>query len=510
MQEPIRSHRKPQPGEVRRYTRERVSYGRAAKRLYNVFRLTGCEVAMLIRTLFDESAALLCRLGQYVWQLVMGEYRHYDQCRFCFSDEMTVVIDFGDVPLAGGFFRRGSTQTDFDTERLYPLQICFCPECYLLQVNNVIDGSVLFTSYFYFSSAITTLVDHFEQYARELKTLFPDAGKRFIVEIGCNDGVFLKPLRKQGFNVLGVDPATNVVRPLVKEGYQVINDFFTEDVAKEVCETHGRADVILSSNSFAHIDDMHNVMRGIKALLEDDGILALEVHYLGTLIEEVQYDMMYHEHHSYYSLLALANLFDGYDMEVYDVKPISIHAGSMRFYVQNKEYGQHEISEAVIALRKSEKEIGLDRLETFQNFSEYINKTKDDLLALLGELKKQGKSIAGYGASGRATAIMSFCGIDDRYLDYVVDDAPAKQGAFTPGNHLLITSPDVLSDERKRPDYCLVFAWSFVDEIKRRRADYLERGGKFIVPLPEVKVIESSPPMIATAGKSHDGHHEDA
>ncbi|MEK7458016.1 MAG: class I SAM-dependent methyltransferase [Patescibacteria group bacterium] len=419
----------------------------------------------------------------------IGEHIHHAQCRFCLAEGVIGVIDFGNVPLAGGFLKSSATAQDFENEKFYPLQICFCPKCYLLQVSDVVATEVLYKDYFYFSSAIKTLVDHFIQYAEEMKQIFPDAGKRLIVELGCNDGVFLKPLKKHGFKVIGVDPATSVVQSLIKEGFTVINNCFTEAVAKGIAKKHGKADVIMTSNSFAHIDNMHDVMKGVKALLKNDGILCIEVHYLGVLLEEAQYDMMYHDHMSYYSLASLSNFFSMYGMEIYDVKMTSIHAGSIRFYVQNKKGGKHKISKVVRDLKKKEKKMGLDKASTYHKFFEYVKKTKKELMVLLATLKKQGKTVVGYGASGRATAIMSFCGITTDHLEYVIDDAPAKQGAYTPGNHLKIRSSEMMHDKKRRPDYCLVFAWSFINEIKKRNLDYLASGGKFIVPLPKVKVI---------------------
>lgn len=419
----------------------------------------------------------------------IGEYKHHSQCRFCLSNKLVTVIDFGDVPLAGGFLNKNSTKEDFDRERFYPLRIAFCPKCCLLQVIDIVDSGILYKDYFYFSSAIGTLVNHFQNYAVELKKMYPDAGKRLVVELGCNDGVFLKPLRKEGFKVAGVDLAANVVKSLIAEGYDVIVDYFGEKSAENIKERFGKADVIVTSNSFAHIDDMHDVMKGVKTLLKDDGILIVEVHYLGTLIKEVQYDMMYHDHESYYSLLALENFFKMYGMEIYDIKPIPIHAGSMRFYAQNSKFGKRKITQNVIRQRKEEKKMGLHKVETFKKFFSYITKTKKDLVHLLSGLKRQKKTIVGYGASGRATALMSFCGIDSNFLDYVIDDAPAKQGAYTPGNHLKIVPSDILNDPKNRPDYCLIFAWAFINEIKQKKTDYFQKGGKFIVPLPKVKIV---------------------
>lgn len=425
------------------------------------------------------------RKGQWV-----GEYILHDQCRFCLKKNLKEIIDFGNVPLAGGFLPKHSTSVVFDRERLYPLKVQFCPDCYLVQVNTIVPTEVLYKDYFYFSSAIGTLVDHFKAYAQELAKQYKKPADRLVVEIGCNDGVFLKPLSHQGFKVVGVDPAENVVRPLLKQGMQIEVSGFDEKVALKIKKNHGQADIMVSSNSFAHIDDIHAVVRGIKTLLAPDGFFAFEVHYLGVLLPEKQYDMMYHDHMSYYTLLTLEKFFGQFDMEVFEVKPIPIHAGSRRFYVQHKKTGGRPVSARVKKMRMAEIALGLDTLVTYQNFYQSIDKTRRDLMALLTKLKKQGKTVVGYGASGRGTQVMSFCGITDNHLDYVVDDAPAKEGAFTPGNHLKIRASDIMHDPKKRPDYALLFAWSFAEEIKKKNTDYIESGGAFITPLPEVKVLQ--------------------
>jgi hypothetical protein len=235
---------------------------------------------------------------------------------------------------------------------------------------------------------------------------------------------------------------------------------------------------------------MQTVIAGVKKLLKPDGFLSFEVHYLKVLLEEMQYDMMYHDHMSYYSLISLQNVFDAFGMEVFDVKPIPIHAGSRRFYVQHKKTGGRKITAEVKKMREEELAAGLDRYETYRSFYQAIDTTRRDLNALLARLKKERQTVIGYGASGRATQLMSFCGIGREQLAYVVDDAPAKLGAYTPGNHLEIKSSAVLDEPDKRPDYVLLFAWSFLKEIAKKQEAYLKAGGKFIVPLPEVTVID--------------------
>ncbi len=414
----------------------------------------------------------------------MDRYKVYDDCRFCGEKLNKPVINLGKVPLAGGFLK---SKKYFTKEKLFPLTIAFCENCYLLQVKEVISADKLFKDYFYHSSAIKTLVAHFEKTVKELAELAGNSKNKLIVEIGCNDGTFIKEGLKQGFKAVGVDPADNIVKPLIKEGLPIINEYFTSKTAKNIVKKYGKADIIFSSNTLAHIEDMHEVYKGIENLLKDDGILVFENHYLGNLIKEMQYDMIYHEHQYYYSLSALVNFLKQHDLEVFKVMFIPVHAGSVRVYVQKKG-GKRRIENIVRETLRKERNDGLTNKETFINFNNKISETKKDLLKLLHAIKKDGKKIAGYGASGRGTILMNYCGLGSNLLDYVIDDAPAKQGAYTPGNHLKIVSSDILFS-KGRPDYIVLFAWSFWEEIKKRNEKYLQGGGKFILPLPAVKII---------------------
>jgi SAM-dependent methyltransferase len=351
---------------------------------------------------------------------------------------------------------------------------------------------VLFRDYFYFSSSIGTLVEHFQKFAHEISRRFlinkKDAS---IFEIGCNDGALLSPFAEMGILSVGVDPATNVVNSIKNNEINVINDYFTDRLAESIEAKHGRFDAILSSYSFAHIDNMFDVMKGIKRLLKEDGVFVFEVYYLGTLIEEMQYDMIYHEHMSYYSLKTLMLFLNKFDMEIFDIKYTpGVRSGAVRFYAQNIYKGKEEQTQELKNMIKYEEEKGFDRVEVFMEYSQKVNETRDQILELLISLKNDGKKIIGYGASGRGTTIMNYCGIDEQYLDYVVDDAPAKHGYYTPGTHVPIMPWDY-TKEAGPPDYALLFAWSFIDEVKKRRAEYLKRGGKFIVPLPQVTVVSA-------------------
>jgi SAM-dependent methyltransferase len=395
-------------------------------------------------------------------------------------------MDFGRVGLAGAFLK----PEQFATERTFPMRLRFCRDCYAVQVTDKIPADLLFQNYFYFSSSIGTLREHFANYAAEVTQRFLEPRKATVLEFGCNDGVLLRPLADQGIRtVIGVDPASNVVATIGDSRVNVINDYFTEAIARRVVAEYGHVDLIMANNVYAHIPDIQGTTRAVSKALHHDGVFAFEVHYLGKLIDELQYDMIYHEHLYYYSLLSVINHLARYEMMVFDVKPIPIHAGSMRFYVCKKG-SKHagSISPAVKALEAEERARGFGRYETFLEFSNTVAAHRDKLMALLAELRRDGHRIAGYGASGRANTMIQYCGINHDHLDYMIDDAPAKAGFFTPKSHFEIFPGSVL-DRDDRPDYLLVFAWSFFKEIRKKNSEYLAKGGRMILPLPKVSIF---------------------
>jgi methylation protein EvaC len=408
-------------------------------------------------------------------------------CAFCDSKRLGLVMDFGEVGLAGAFLK----PEQFAAERTFPMRLHFCKDCYAVQVTDKVPADVMFKEgYFYFSSSIGTLRDHFREYAAEVTKRFLDPANATVLEFGCNDGVLLGPLADQGIrNVIGVDPATNVVTTIADSRVKVVNDYFTEDVARKVVADFGKVDLITASNVYAHIPDIQGTTRAVAAALAPDGVFAFEVHYLGKVIDEMQYDMVYHEHLYYYSLLSVMNHLARYDMMVFDIKPIPIHAGSIRFYTCKKG-SRHSasVSPAVTALEAEERARGFDRYETFLQFSNTVAGHRDRLVALLRELRSQGKRIAGYGASGRANTMIQYCGINRDHLNYMIDDAPAKAGFYTPKSHFEIFPSSIL-DRGDPPDYLLVFAWSFFDEIRKKNGNYLAKGGRMILPLPEVSIF---------------------
>lgn len=417
----------------------------------------------------------------------IGNYHKRATCRFCNGTHLTPVLDLGDMPLAGGFIKR----EEFKDEKFFPLSLNFCEDCYLVQVSNVVSADTLFKeNYFFFSSSIGTLVQHFEQYAKDVTEKFlKERINPSILEIGCNDGVLLRPFSKLGVRTIGVDPATNVVQMIDIKDAAIYNNYFTESLSETIKTEHDQVDAVVANFSFAHIDNMDDVVKGIKVILKDDGVFIFEIYYLGNLIDEMNYDMIYHEHMSYYSLITLQKFLKRFGMEIFDVKYIpGVRTGSVRFFTKNIGFRIEKVSEAITSMVKTEMEKGYDKTEMYKAYSEKVAATRTDIIALLEKLKQEGNTIIGYGASGRGTIIMNYCGIDSRYIDYVVDDAPQKHGYFTPGTNLPIVPWSFVEQQKKRPDYIILFAWSFTDEVLTKRQDYINAGGKFILPLPEVSI----------------------
>lgn len=417
---------------------------------------------------------------------VIGEHRSYSNCRFCINGLLESVINLGTVPLAGGFIEKENLKGL--TEYNYPLSLGLCSNCKMLQTVQVIDPHILFENYYYSSSKIKTLKTHFKELADEISRSQTGNKNSFIVEIGANDGILIKNLVDKNLNVIGIDPAKNIVSQEIKKGLPLICEYFNQELAGSLIKRFGKADVITSSNTMAHIENISSVYRGIKKLLKKTGYAIVEVHYLAKLLEEFQYDMIYHEHLYYYSISSMKTVLSLFDLELYDALLIPIHAGSIRFYIQHKN-GPRKISKNINHLLKYEKILKINSADTYKVYNLRMQEHRKSLLDLIKKLRKKSKSIAGYGASGRGNTIMCYSQIDKLLLNYIIDDSPLKQGRFTPGNHLKIVSSKILSDP-KRPDYTVLFAWSFYSEIIQKNSKYLEMGGKFIIPLPTVKIAK--------------------
>lgn len=383
------------------------------------------------------------------------------KCAFC-EHSTELVMDMGRVALAGGFLR----QKDFANEQRYTLRLAFCPACFAVQVADPVSPAAMFTDYFYFSSATETARRHFKTMADQLVARFRP---RSVVEIGCNDGVLLRPLAAHGLHVTGVDPS-NALRFFDDPSVTVINDYFGPAVAQQIIEADGHPDMIIACNVLAHVEDVHAITAAARDLLADDGVLVMEAHHLGAMVSGLQYDWVYHEHRFYYSLLCLKQHFERHGLSVFDVDPVLTHGGSMRYFIDK---GRRPMSSRVRELMAAETAQGLDKTMTFMRFAAGAVEHRERM-----QEATQGR-VAGYGACGRANSLIQFCGLD---LAYVVDDAPAKQGFYTPGSHIPVVSRDALQD---KPDAVLLFAWTYLDEIRAKCP-----GIPLIVPFPTPVVIQ--------------------
>ncbi len=400
------------------------------------------------------------------------------KCRFCGAagDRLVRFLDLGAMPHAGGFLLRPDQR-----EVAYPLSVHFCTSCALVQVLDVIEKETLFTDYFYLSSVSQTMIKHAQEYAATLKPLVRAEG--LVVEIGCNDGILLDPLKVLNVRAVGVDPAANVAKLAVAKGHEVMIGFFNEQIAKEIRGTYGAADVITGSNVLAHIDDMDQIMRGVNVLLRaGGGTLVFEVHYLVNLLREFQYDMIYNEHLCYYSLTALQPFLTRHGLTLFDAQRVPIHAGSIRVFASNVE--STPATERLRDLLKLEKELKVDRLETYAEYGKRVEAHRAEFVALLKKLKADGKKVAGYGASGRANTVLNYCGVDPTLVQYIVDDSPRRQNTWTPGMHIPVVAPAKLL--AAPPDYIVLFAWSYAEEITAKLRNTYK--GRFIIPLPTIQI----------------------
>jgi SAM-dependent methyltransferase len=450
--------------------------------------------------------------------LPLGTYTQRSQCRFC-DTSVEPVFDIGNVPLAGGFLRT-LDEEELTAERAYPLSLAFCPKCYLVLCPEVIDAERLYKrGYFYYSSQIPSLVKHFTAYAADMRTRFPDA--QSVLEFGCNDGVFLRPLRAAGFDVMGVDPSA-VVEKVVGEGYCVYNDFFTASLAERIVageqpaaasaaladgveqqtNSGGNVDLVFTSNSFAHIDDMKSVIAAIKKVLAPGGTLCIEVHYLRAIIDELHFDFIYHDHMAYYSVSCLDAVARLFDMRLVDVTTTAMHGSSLRAFIRNgtgeEVSGDDGVAGAarVGALLAAEND--LRDVDAFRNYAARVHTWRDEFQCVYRGLRAEGKTVFGYGCSGRATILCCYADID---VATVIDDAPSKQGVFTAKYHAnVVSSHDALySDTTAPPDVVVLLAWPYAEPILRAHAKYIENGGVFLVPLPTIQIVDKSHPYAAAA-----------
>ncbi len=409
--------------------------------------------------------------------------RRRDSCRLCGGKTLDLVLSLEPTPPANAFV----TLAEADKEQArFPLDVFFCEDCFHVQLLDVLDPKVLFENYVYVSGTSPLFVKHFEDYAADVMARLSPRQSGLAVDIGSNDGTLLGFFKKAGMKVLGIDPARDIAEKATACGIETINDFFSASVAEKILANHGPAAVITANNVFAHIDDLAGISEGISSLLSDDGLFVFEVSYLVDVFEKTLFDTIYHEHLAYHSVRPLISFFDKHGMELIEAGRIESHGGSLRGMAQKKG-GPRPVGNSVARAVAAEVKLGLDKAETLRAFADRIDTRKAQLSALLAGLKAEGKSIAGFGAPAKATTLMYHFGIGPEVIDFIVDDSPLKQNLLTPGMHIPVVGPQTV-DERK-PDALVILAWNFAGPIMANNAAFHDRGGRFIIPLPEVRMI---------------------
>ncbi len=403
-------------------------------------------------------------------------------CRVCKSQSLHSFLSLGQTPLANSFLREDQLG---DPEPTYPLDVCFCDICHLVQLGSVVSPETLFKNYIYVSGTSNTLRTHFDGLAREVVERFKLNSNSLVIDIGSNDGTLLKCFRDMNIKTLGMEPATNVAKLAQAEGIETINDFFGERTANRI-RGKTKASAILATNVFAHINDLDDFMKGVTTLLDDNGMLVIEVPYLVDLLQKMLFDTIYHEHLSYFAVGPLRRLFDRFGMKIIDVKRIDSHGGSIRVYVARSS-STFEPRESVTKLLQLENAFGLNSLQTYRDFSTKVRVVKRKLVNLLVQIRAERKRIVGYGAPAKGNTLLNYCKIGVDLLEYIVDESPLKCGLYTPGMHLPVLPTKQLRLDR--PACALLLAWNYAAEILEREQEYRNNGGKFIIPIPEPHVV---------------------
>ena len=405
----------------------------------------------------------------------LNNYKLEEKCRICSSKNLKIILDLGEQPPSNSFLDIDELNSP---ESKFPLRLFWCKDCYLVQLLDIVDKEYLFKNYFYMTSASKPIVDHFKKYAQDVYQEFLQEDDSFVVEIGSNDGSLLKEFKKLGTSILGIEPATNLSELANQSNVTTKNTFFSSEVSKEIIKSRN-VSVVIANNVIAHIENLQDLMNGIKILIGNNGVFIFEVPYLVDLIENLEFDTIYHEHLSYFSILPLLKLVKQFGLEIFDIKKQLVHGGTLRIFVSQKD--NYPINNSVKVFLNEEHKLGLDKIEFYHKFSTNVEELKKNLLKLLTQLKKENKSLLGYGAPAKGNVLLNYCGINTNFLDCIIDTTPLKQGKYTPGMHIPIIPPKNL----KNTDVALLLAWNYESEILLKEKIFRENGGKFLIPLPK-------------------------
>jgi hypothetical protein len=408
-----------------------------------------------------------------------GVYHRRETCRACGSSDLGIVLALGEQPLANAMLRG---EADFETERCFPLDLVACHDCSLVQILDVVDPEVLFGHYLYVTGTSETIAEHNERYAESVIAQLGLTGEDLVAEIASNDGSLLSCFKARGVRVLGIEPARNIADMARRRGIETVGRFFDRDAGVAIASSHGKAQAIIGNNVFAHVDDPVGFLAGCRDLLEDEGRVFIECPYALDMLERAEYDTIYHEHLSYFSVTSLARVAEAAGMSIDSVERVSVHGGSIRTaFRPGGDHGKQPTS-----MMDMERSLGLTSFARWQEFGEAAARNRQELQVMLRDLTSSGKTVAAYGAPAKGNTLLNYCGIGVDLLPWTVDRNPLKVGLFTPGMHLPVFPVETVLE--RRPDYLLILPWNFADEIMRQQRAYADAGGRFIIPIPNPRV----------------------
>lgn len=405
-------------------------------------------------------------------------------CRFCNEPLINIFVDLGISPLSNAFLKKEMLG---NSEKRYPLCAYVCDNCFLVQLHEFEKPENIFEDYAYFSSYSSTWLQHAENYVNMIINRVSFDEKSLVVEIASNDGYLLQFFKKKNIPILGIEPAVNVAKVAKNKGIPTITKFFSVDTANELRKGNKLADLIIGNNVLAHVPNLNDFVKGLKILLKPTGMITLEFPHILQLIQKNQFDTIYHEHFSYFSLFTAKKIFSFHGLTIFDVDEIPTHGGSLRIYVKHSENDDISINERVNMLLKKEKQYGLENISTYTNFTKNVKEVKKKLQEFFDSAKNSGKKIVCYGAAAKGNTLLNYCNIGNNFIDYIVDQNPYKQGLFLPGTHIPIKSPDEI--QKTKPDYVVIIPWNLKDEIMEQMKYIREWGGEFVIPIPEVEII---------------------
>ena len=405
-------------------------------------------------------------------------------CRFCAAPLRHTFVDLGMSPLCESYVPAERLNA---MEPFYPLHARVCERCLLVQLEEFVAADEIFTEYAYFSSYSDSWVAHARAYAEMAIERFGLGPESLVVELASNDGYLLQHIIERGIPALGIEPAANVAVAAREKGIETVVEFFGRELAARLLAEGRRADLLAANNVMAHVPDLNDFVGGMEPLLAPHGVVTIEVPHLLRLVEDNQFDTIYHEHFSYFSLLTARKVLAAHGLEVFDVDELKSHGGSLRIYAQRRSTGSRPVGPKVEALLERERALGFDTLEGHAGFSAQVKETKWRLLEFLIQCRREGKRVAGYGAPGKGNTLLNYCGIRSDLLEFTVDRNPYKQGQFLPGTHIPIRHPEAL--EQARPDFILILPWNLKEEIVTQLSYTREWGARCVVPIPEAEVL---------------------